>query len=188
MLLSIYLAAAPRNGHSGVVVDVVEGSVDNGFGHTAVNFEYVTKQMLNGPAHTLENVFKCYFLEDMERIYNDTHVDRRVDEKTYNFQSKKMCMFRSVVSYLLLFCDEFPSHESSVNYRQYQKMISKLVYTAVKSATAFLEKNSPDSVGEGGKIGVAKFVDTMKKMNKLGKLKEKNHPKGTTAVLTKNFK
>jgi len=153
-----------------------------------VTFDYLTRTILKGPGHTLENIFKHYFLEDMEKIYNDTHVNQRENEKTYNYESKKMSQFRFVVSSLLLFCDKFPLLESSMNYYKYQRDFNKIMSTAVTDATEFLKENASDVVGDGCKMSVGKFVDAMKKMNKLGKLDEKKHPLGTTHVLTKMFK
>ena len=148
----------------------------------------LTKSVLNCSGHTLENIFKCYFFEGIENIYNDTHVDRRENKKLYNYQAKKMCTFCSVVSYLLLFCDKFPDSQSSNDYYKYQKETNKMMHSAVKDATEFLKVNAPDIVGDGCKMSVVKFVDAMNKMMKTGKLNEKNHPLGMTCVLTKIFK
>ena len=105
---------------SGVGVDVGRGCEESFPASSALTFDMLTKTVLNGSGHTLENIFKCYFFEGIENIYNDTHVDRRENKKLYNYQAKKMCMFCSVVSYLLLFCDKFPDSESSMDYYKYQ--------------------------------------------------------------------
>lgn len=151
-------------------------------------FDYLTRTILKGPDHTLENIFKYYFLENIEKIYDDTHVSQRENKNTYNYESKKMSQFRFVVSSLLLFCDKFPVFESSMSYYKYQRDINKMLNAAVKQATEFLKENASDVVGDVCKMSVGKYIDAMKKMHKSGKLNKKNHPLGTTHVLTKMFK